>query len=89
MVGCGSKERAYTLEIRRENGNITALGYAWLERCEFDPSEGITLRFALTLIELSARCRKKLALSGAGNPLTTKREFLRKVRVGRRSRSKE
>ena len=50
-----SKERAYMLEIRRKDGNITALGYAWLERCEFNPSEGITLRFTGQVVRLVGR----------------------------------
>ena len=33
------------LELRHRGGNITGLGYAWLERAEFDPSQGITLFF--------------------------------------------
>ncbi|HVX13830.1 MAG TPA: hypothetical protein VHC22_21790 [Pirellulales bacterium] len=41
----GQKERAVMLELRRRNGNIIGLGYAWLERAEFDPSAGITLYF--------------------------------------------
>jgi hypothetical protein len=31
------------LELRKKTGNILAVGYAWLERVEFDPSEGIFL----------------------------------------------
>lgn len=41
----GSKDRTVMLELRRRNGNITGLGYSWLERAEFDPSQGITLYF--------------------------------------------
>lgn len=39
----GVRERALMLELRRKDGSIRAVGYAWLERVEFDPSEGITL----------------------------------------------
>lgn len=39
----GMRERATMLELRKKNGNITAIGYAWIERIEFDPSHGITL----------------------------------------------
>ncbi len=39
----GVKDRALMLELRKRNGNITAVGYAWLEKAEFDPSDGITL----------------------------------------------
>ena len=39
------RDRAVMLELRRRSGNITGLGYSWLERAEFDPSLGITLYF--------------------------------------------
>jgi hypothetical protein len=47
-LGCfgvlrGASERSVMLELRKRDGNITAIGYAWLERIEFDPSEGIRL----------------------------------------------
>jgi hypothetical protein len=41
----GVRDRAIMLELRHKDGRVTALGYAWLERADFDPSEGITLRF--------------------------------------------
>lgn len=39
----GIRETAPMLELRKKNGNIVAIGYAWVERVEFDPSEGIFL----------------------------------------------
>lgn len=50
-LGCfgwlrGARDRSLMLELRRKTGNVTALGYAWLHRIDFDPSEGITLWFA-------------------------------------------
>lgn len=39
----GMRERATMLELRKKDGNITAIGYAWIEKIEFDPSEGITI----------------------------------------------
>jgi len=51
----GSKERAWMLEIRRKDGSIVAFGYSWLERTEFDPSEGITLRFTGQTMRLVGR----------------------------------
>jgi hypothetical protein len=39
----GIRDRALMLEMRKRNGNIVAIGYGWIERAEFDPSEGITL----------------------------------------------
>jgi hypothetical protein len=49
----GSRERAVMLELRRKDGSITALGYAWLERADFDPSEGIVLKFTGQTVRLS------------------------------------
>lgn len=47
-MGCfgwlrGVKERALMLELRKKDGHILALGYAWIERIEYDPAQGITL----------------------------------------------
>ncbi|WP_255111658.1 hypothetical protein [Synechococcus sp. RedBA-s] len=39
----GVRERSIMLELRKKDGHILAVGYSWLERVEFDPSEGITL----------------------------------------------
>lgn len=39
----GVRERAVMLELRRRDGNVLAVGYGWLERAEFEPSQGITL----------------------------------------------
>jgi hypothetical protein len=41
----GVRERALMLELRMRDGRIVAQGYAWLERVEFDPADGITLTF--------------------------------------------
>ena len=49
----GSRERAVMLELRRKDGSITVLGYAWLERADFDPSEGITLKFTGQTVRLA------------------------------------
>lgn len=49
----GSRERAIMLELRRKDGSMTALGYAWLERADFDPSEGITLKFTGQTVRIS------------------------------------
>lgn len=40
----GVRDRAIMLELRKRDGRILAIGYAWLERIEFDPSDGIVLR---------------------------------------------
>lgn len=39
----GVRERAVMLELRKKTGDVLAIGYNWIERVEFDPSEGITL----------------------------------------------
>ena len=41
----GAGARALMLELRKRDGNIIAFSYSWLERAEFDPSIGITLKF--------------------------------------------
>ena len=47
-LGCfgwlrGVRDRAIMLELRKKDGHVLAIGYSWLERVEFEPSEGITL----------------------------------------------
>jgi hypothetical protein len=39
----GVRDRSIMLELRKKDGHILAVGYSWLERVEFDPSDGITL----------------------------------------------
>lgn len=39
----GVKERSLMLELRLRTGQILALGYAWIDSIDFDPSDGITL----------------------------------------------
>ncbi|QDU45222.1 hypothetical protein Mal52_37130 [Symmachiella dynata] len=51
----GVRDHAIMLEIRHKNGRITALGYAWLDSAEFDPSEGITLRFSGRTVKIIGR----------------------------------
>jgi hypothetical protein len=49
------RDRAIMLELRKKNGNILAIGYSWLERVEFDPSEGITLHVVGQTIRIKGR----------------------------------
>jgi hypothetical protein len=51
----GTSERSIMLELRKRDGNIMALGCAWLERVEFDPSEGIRLFAAGWEITIAGR----------------------------------
>jgi hypothetical protein len=52
--GClrSARDRALMLELRKKDGNILAVGYGWLERVEFDPSEAITLHFVGRKIQI-------------------------------------
>jgi hypothetical protein len=51
----GTAERSVMLELRQRDGNILAIGYAWLERVEFDPSHGIKLHAAGQEITIAGR----------------------------------
>ena len=31
------------LELRKKSGDVLAIGYQWIERVEFNPTDGITL----------------------------------------------
>jgi hypothetical protein len=42
----GIRDKALMLELRLKTGNCVALGYAWLEKAEYNPSTGIILHFA-------------------------------------------
>lgn len=39
----GMNGRSVMLELRMKTGNIVAIPYGWIDRLEFDPSEGITI----------------------------------------------
>ncbi|MDP9175803.1 MAG: hypothetical protein M3O30_18335 [Planctomycetota bacterium] len=51
----GARERAVSLELRRRTGNILAIGYGWIERLEFNPSEGIILHCGKQTIKVKGR----------------------------------
>ncbi|NUQ49738.1 MAG: hypothetical protein HUU27_07450 [Phycisphaerae bacterium] len=51
----GIRDRSVMLELRRKDGGIVAIGYGWLERAAFDPSEGITLSAAGQKIRIRGR----------------------------------
>lgn len=51
----GARDRALMLQLRKRNGNVLALGYAWLEKAEFDPSEAITLHFVGRKVRILGR----------------------------------
>jgi len=51
----GIRDRAIMLELRKKDGSITAIGYGYLERADYDPSEGITLHVLGRKIRLKGR----------------------------------
>jgi hypothetical protein len=63
----GVRDRSIMLELRKKSGNVTAIGYGWIERIEFDPSEGITLyalgqKFRINGRNLNAEVRPAIRL---------------------------
>lgn len=66
----GARERATMLELRRKNGDILAVGYGWLERADFNPSDGITLYAGGHTVRIQGRnlnveCRPEVRLFSA------------------------
>ncbi len=51
----GIRDRATSLELRRRDGHILAVGYGYMDKAEFDPSEGITLSVAGQKIRIKGR----------------------------------
>jgi hypothetical protein len=51
----GPRERAVSLELRKKNGAIVAVAYGFINRVEFNPSEGITLRCGQEKIFIKGR----------------------------------
>jgi hypothetical protein len=54
--GCirGARDHVLMLELRRKDGSVTALGYAWLEQCDFEPGT-ITLKFVGQSVRIRGR----------------------------------
>jgi hypothetical protein len=51
----GQRERAVMLELRKKTGDILAISYSWIERMEFNPSQGITLHCGRHTIRIKGR----------------------------------
>lgn len=51
----GVREHALMLELRLRDGSMTAFGYGWLDRLEWDPSKGITLYFGQRKVKIAGR----------------------------------
>lgn len=51
----GVRDRALMLELRKKDGSVTAFGFGWLERVEYDPSDGLTLYFGSHKVTICGR----------------------------------
>jgi hypothetical protein len=51
----GIRERATMLELRKKSGDVLAIGYSWIERLEFNPTEGIALHVHGEKIRIKGR----------------------------------
>ncbi len=51
----GVRERASMLELRKKSGNVLAVAYSWIERVEFNPTDGITLQVHGDVIHIKGR----------------------------------
>jgi len=51
----GLRDRAIMLELRKKDGTVVAIAYSFIDRVEFDPSEGITIRCGLEKIRIKGR----------------------------------
>jgi hypothetical protein len=51
----GLRERATMLELRKKSGDVMAIGYHWIERVEFNPTDGITLHVHGDKIRIKGR----------------------------------
>jgi hypothetical protein len=51
----GIRDRAVMLELRKKTGAILAVGYGWIEKVEFDPTEGITFQHCGVKIRIKGR----------------------------------
>jgi hypothetical protein len=43
------------LELRKKSGDVLAIGYHWIERVEFNPTDGITLHVHGDKIRIKGR----------------------------------
>jgi len=51
----GIRDRAVMLELRKKDGNILAIGCAWLDKAEFDPAVGVALHVGAQTFTLPGR----------------------------------
>lgn len=51
----GIRDRAVFLEFRRKDGSVIAYPYHWLGPAEFNPSDGISLKFGVATVKITGR----------------------------------
>jgi len=51
----GPRDRAIMLELRKKDGTVIAVAYSFIDRVEFNPSEGITIRCGQEKIRIKGR----------------------------------
>ena len=51
----GSRERATMLELRKKDGSIRAVSYGYIDKADFDPSDGIVLHVSGQKITIKGR----------------------------------
>src|SRR5471030_2266616 len=49
------RDRAVMLELKKKDGTIVAVAYSFIDRMEFSPSDGITLRCGQEKIRIKGR----------------------------------
>jgi len=72
----GVRERAVMLELRKKDGSILAIAYAYIERIEFDPTNGIAIHANGRTIRIKGR-----HLNGEARPTVRLFEGLTRHRV--------
>ncbi|MGE4003409.1 MAG: hypothetical protein AB7I48_24750 [Planctomycetaceae bacterium] len=51
----GVRDTAFMLEIRHRDGKLSAFPYGLLDRAEFDPSDGLKLKFGSVTVRIIGR----------------------------------
>ncbi len=51
----GSRERATMIELRKKDGSIRAVSYGYIDKADFDPSDGIVLHVNGQKINIKGR----------------------------------
>lgn len=65
----GSRDLAVMLELRKNDGQVLAVGYGWIERMEYQPETGITLHLPGRKITISGSALNTAPDTGKGASL--------------------